>query len=85
MYTGGDERDLYNRAMAAYWRSETKRIGEQWVDQPAGLASGVESVGDMDYVVLRNGNATLAVYRVRNDGMLKRLKRWPAELEENGA
>jgi hypothetical protein len=46
-------------------------------------ASGHEEVDDKDYVVLRNGKGVLAVYRVRHDGMLKRLRRWPAELEES--
>lgn len=33
------------------------------------------------YVVLRDGSIDVrAVYRVRNDGRLKRLKRWPAEV-----
>jgi hypothetical protein len=33
------------------------------------------------YVVLRDGSIDIcAVYRVRNDGRLKRLKRWPAEV-----
>lgn len=33
------------------------------------------------YVVLRDGGIDIcAVYRVRNDGKLKRLKRWPAEV-----
>jgi len=40
--------------------------------------------GDKDYVVLRNGAGILAVYRVRyigdGDEMLKRLRRWPADL-----
>ncbi|MBL0299377.1 MAG: hypothetical protein IPQ21_20070 [Betaproteobacteria bacterium] len=33
------------------------------------------------YVVLRDGSIDIcAVYRVRNDGRLRRLKRWPAEV-----
>jgi hypothetical protein len=33
------------------------------------------------YVVLRDGGIDIcAVYRVRNDGKLRRLKRWPAEV-----
>ena len=33
------------------------------------------------YVVLRDGSIEIcAVYLVRNDGRLKRLKRWPAEV-----
>jgi hypothetical protein len=32
-------------------------------------------------VVLRNTRGVLKVYRVRNDGILKGLKRWPKEVE----
>ena len=33
------------------------------------------------YVVLRDGSIDVcAVYRIRNDGTLARLKRWPAEV-----
>jgi hypothetical protein len=31
--------------------------------------------------VLRNVNGVLAVYRIRNDGMLKRVRRWPQAVE----
>ena len=68
-----DDDDLYRRAMAAYWRG---RVGDPGVDQPAQRRSGVEEHGGKKYVVLR-GDGVLAVYRVRNDGMLKGLKRWP--------
>jgi hypothetical protein len=34
------------------------------------------------YVVLENVNGVLAVYRVRNDGMLRRMRRWPKAIEE---
>jgi hypothetical protein len=60
------------RAFAAWFRSGG-------TDQPAGY-SDVEYHAGHRYVVLRNANGVLAVYRVRNDGMLKRLRRWPAEL-----
>jgi hypothetical protein len=33
------------------------------------------------YVVLQNVNGVLAVYRVRHDGILKRLRRWPKDIE----
>jgi hypothetical protein len=64
--------------MAAYFRSNKGPI----VDQPSSNDSGVTSVESKKYVVLRNARGVLAVYRVRNDGMLKGLKRWPAELEK---
>lgn len=65
--------DLIRRALAAYFRTGG-------TEQPAGGGDLVEHDG-MTYVVLRNVSGILAVYRVRNDGILKRLKRWPAELE----
>lgn len=67
--------DLVRRAYAAYFRSADS------VDQPAADISGAETHEGLDYVVLRNVNGTLAVYRVRPDGVLKRLKRWPVTIE----
>jgi hypothetical protein len=61
------------RAMAAHIRSGHG-------DQPSTDDSGVETVDGLDYCVLRNSSGVLAVYRVRNDGMLKGLKRWSAEI-----
>ena len=72
-----DEDTLVRRAMAAYYKFSDRR------DPPhPGNVSGIETVGGKDYVVLRNINGVLAVYRIRNDGMLKGLKRWPAGLED---
>jgi len=66
--------DFTRRALAAYFRS-----GNTGRPQPRGLT---EYEG-RKYVVLRNEQGgLLAIYRVRNDGMLKRLKRWPAGLAE---
>jgi hypothetical protein len=61
------------RALAAYFRS-----GEGAV-QP-GEPVLMEDDEGKRYVVLSNEDGILAVYRVRNDDMLKRLKRWPAAL-----
>lgn len=65
------------RAMAAYFRSA--KPGES-LAQPSNTSSGEQQHDGKWYVVLRNGGGVLAVYRVRNDDMLKRLKRWPAEI-----
>ena len=65
---------LYRRAMAAYWRTGG-------TEQPS-RASGVQEHNGHRYVVLRAGGTVLAVYRIRNDGMLKRMRRWPRELEQ---
>jgi hypothetical protein len=68
--------DVVRRALRAYWR------------RPNGLNqdilanySGVESVGDRSYVVLKNVNGVLAVYRIRPSGRLAEMLDWPSELE----
>jgi hypothetical protein len=71
-----DDDDVTWRAFAAYFRGASA-FGI--VDQPAS-DSGVRKVNGKFYVVLHNVRGVLAVYRVRNDGMLKRLKRYPAAL-----
>ncbi len=50
--------------------------------QPAN-SSGVTEFEGKSYVVLRNVNGVLAVYRIRTNGTtLKRLQRWPSEIEK---
>jgi hypothetical protein len=66
--------EYLKRAVVAWYRSGR---AQPW---PAN-DSGTETFGGKDYVVLRNVNGVLAVYRIRNQGMLKRLKRWPQEIE----
>lgn len=69
---------LIARAFRAYWMTAKKERED--VDQPSSNGSAVEQRGNKAYVVLRNPQRTLAVYRVRTDGILKRLKRWPKEI-----
>lgn len=64
--------DMTRRAMAAYWH------GVGAVDQPSPTLSGDCTYHGLDYVVLANGFRVLAVYRVRSNGFLRRLKRWPS-------
>ncbi len=66
--------DLIRRALAAYFRTGG-------MDQPAIGDSEVVSVDRLQYVRLANVNGTLAVYRVDTVGRLKRLKRWPCQLD----
>jgi hypothetical protein len=77
--TTTDEDGLTERALAAYFRSGG-------TDQPS-TDCGDSGVIDLDgrlYVVLSNIiNGILAVYRVRPDGTLRRMKRWPKELDED--
>jgi hypothetical protein len=64
---------LTQRALAAYWRTGG-------FDAP-----GDVSVADhegLKYVVLTNIRGVLAVYRVLNNGALKRLRRWPKALDD---
>jgi hypothetical protein len=67
-----NEENLSRRALAAYFRSGGTA-------QPTGGGVVQEYEGKL-YVVLSNVRGTLAVYRVRNDGMLKGLRRPPREL-----
>jgi hypothetical protein len=70
--------DLLRRAQAAYFRSAPINMIP---DQPSKYASGVEEVKGRTYVVLANNYRMLAVYRLTNRQILKRLKRWPKDLD----
>jgi len=67
--------DIENRALAAYYRT-----GYQ--PKQHSYTATVEHNG-LTYVTIYNTYELLAVYRVRNDGVLKRLKRWPSALDES--
>ena len=70
---------VIDRAYAAHFR-QAAREGTAAVTPAAGR---LREAGGKRYVVLEDaGGGVLRVYRVRNDGMLKGLKRWPRELEE---
>jgi hypothetical protein len=72
---------LIVRAMSAYYRQGHREgLTDQQITIPANTSFLAET-GGKRYVVLENANGVLAVYRVRNDGVLKGLKRWPKELE----
>jgi hypothetical protein len=65
-----DKHALTRRALAAYFRSRGS-------EQP--VTFEVERHSKLNY--LRSRKALLACYRIRNDGVLKRLKRLPAGVE----
>ena len=73
--TAATDTELERRALAAYFRNGG-------TDQPLGGADVVEHEGKR-YVVLSNLKGTLAVYRVRNNGMLKGMRRPPREIATN--
>jgi len=68
--------ELVRRAYAAIYRSRA--------ELPGVMTGRVAKANGRQYVVISGapGDRVLAVYRVRNDGMLKGLKRWPKALEE---
>jgi hypothetical protein len=70
-----NQKDEVTRALAAYFRSGGG-------DQPSQDKSGIEKYGGKVYVCLRSARGLLAAYRVRNDGSLKRLKRFPEGMIE---
>jgi hypothetical protein len=75
-----NEKNLITRAMAAYYRSAHREgFADNQITIPGDSSYVTEHLG-REYVVLCNVNGTLAVYRVRTDGILKALKRWPAEI-----
>jgi hypothetical protein len=73
----GETKNLLKRAFAAYYRS-----GEGEMPIQPSQYSDVETLDGKEYVVLRNVNGVIAVYRVMNSGQLKRLKRYPKPLEQ---
>ena len=68
-----DSEDLIRRAMAAHFRAGHR-------DQP-GDESNVMEIEGRVYVVLRNVNGVLNVYRLTSQGRLRGLRRWPAEIK----
>jgi hypothetical protein len=68
------------RALAAYLRSlaQQQRVGILLDELPSRTCE--ETLQERDYVMVRHGARTLAVYQVKPDG-LHRLKRWPKELD----
>lgn len=71
---------LEQRALAAYFKYTD--AGNGHVMQPS--APEIIEHNGLKYVRLSNVNGTLAIYRVRlvnGEEVLKRLKRWPGELD----
>ena len=72
--TNVTDNDFVTRALAAYFRSGG-------TPPPTSEACNVTAHEDRRYVVLRGASSIVAVYRIRNDGMLKRLTRWPDAID----
>ena len=69
-----DETDLTRRATAAWFRAGNTA-------QPNASDSGTLEIEGRVYVVLRNVEGPLAVYRLTGQGKLRSLRRWPAEIK----
>jgi hypothetical protein len=75
------------RAFAAYYLDAARRQREEGVsvEQPDSAASYEAQLDGKAYVVLRKRYQTLAVYRIKPNGLLRRLKRWPKALDPEAA
>ncbi len=79
-YNEDQEEEIMARAFAAYY--QYLRKGGYSETQPSNT-SCVQDYNGKHYAVLENVNGVLAVYRIKNDGYLKKLQRWPKELEKS--
>ncbi len=77
--TNVTEQLLLIRAVDAYFDAVAHplRLNMRY-DQPDTRLSGVVEHGGEVYVHLCNAYGLSAVFRVRDDGQLERLRRWPA-------
>jgi hypothetical protein len=66
---------LVSRALSAYFRPGHGR--QQLVTN-----CRVRGLAQNRYVVLSDINGVLAVYSIRGGGILRRLRRWPNELDQ---
>jgi len=67
--------ELVSRALAAYFRAGHGR-------QQVVTNSRVCALAHKRYVVLSDVTGLLAVYCIRGDGILRRMRRWPKELNQ---
>jgi hypothetical protein len=75
-----DSEQLVRRALAAWYRSDCDGEYDPVVLTPPISGVAAEHAGKR-YVLIVNGlGVPVAVYRVRNDGVLKGLRQWPRAL-----
>jgi hypothetical protein len=73
-------RDYLQRAFAAWFRGSTPGPTPAYPSQ-VGSRDDITVEGKR-YVLLANSSQVLGVYRIKNDGLLRRLKRWPKAVEQ---
>lgn len=74
-----DVEDFIRRAYSAYFREKGND------EQPILRDSALTVCDELSFVVLRNDRDVKAVYRIRNDGQLKRLRRITDEQQKHFA
>jgi len=72
--------NLIDRAFRAYVAADGCSA-----EQPTASVCSVDVLYGRRYVALRNRRRTLAVYRIRANGLLRRLRVWPIELMRQDA
>ncbi|MGO8693470.1 MAG: hypothetical protein ACLQMF_07310 [Rectinemataceae bacterium] len=65
--------DWTRRAIAAWYKGGG-------TEEPSIPASGVQEIAGLQYVILKNESSILAIYRIGNNNLLRRLRRPPKEL-----
>jgi hypothetical protein len=78
---GLEAEPLLNRALQEFSQDLDESAPTDQHTLPEKACSSVDQINDLTFVVIRNSQVTLAVYRVTSRGELKRLERWPKELE----
>jgi hypothetical protein len=69
------------RALAAYYRALARHHRAHFPIDDLPSQAFAEIIEDRAYVIVHNGSRLLAVYRIKPDGPLRRLKRWPKVLD----
>ena len=72
--------DPYLRALTAYNRkcAQASMPGRH----PVEALSGLEEWEGKRYVALRDQHGVITVYRIKPDGLLREMRRWPKILED---
>jgi hypothetical protein len=72
--------DVVERAFAAWFRGSKTGLTPQYPSHDT--SAEVTLPNGKRYVLMANGYRVLGCYRVRTNGLLRRLKRWPKAVEK---
>jgi hypothetical protein len=78
---GIEAEPLLNRALEDFSQEFKNSTATDPLTAADRACSSVDQINDLTFVVIRNQQRTLAVYRVTSRGELKRLETWAKELE----